>query len=773
MATLLLLDEKETILDLVYSSYDTEELQGLSPVQLQSLYENLRYTKLSIPQIKASMSYTCACPSLCDREEILDVLQEMDRRFFLAQDLQWEFALLDRQRKGAISKSEAKFLFQMVHGDFFSKYRFERLMQSRVVVDSDITFEEIEVELCNIPTHDWIDELLVEEEREKEERAFQRREAERKRKEMEEQQRREEEMKQQLEEEDRKMKMLLAKRKLEEEENQKKQEEEKKEEEVRKAQEEEMRKQREEELRIAEEEAKVKVAKEAELLKAKQLEEEKQKKEEQERVEVERERHRILEAEEEERMRVKEDEDKKLKEAEEERMKEEAEKERLRIEEEASKAAAMEVEKAQQKTERALQNWKKAKATGLKKIHQDRVQALHEAKARREAEEALMEEENAGAAEEQEEKAEEELQQAEAMLLQATTEEERKKAEAAREKAQKKALKNREKRLRLSLRAAVKQRFRPKIDATVVEAKDAEIPALNPDIEKAEKVSDSIKCGEELEDAMVKRNLSEMEGAVEKIKSKGYEKEHTVQLLDADKLMQKLRRLEKLKKEIMALDQRTISEIRSYKTPIPAIHEVMIATYIILGYKEKELKEWKFIQALLGRSGKEGLKRMCTTLDATKMDLNLATVADKKYLSKHDLGSITDVSAGAATFFVWSTAMIDEARSWNEDSEFRKKIEEKRRLEEEEAKRLQEEKENARASKKKKNTSAPRNAGEDKNARAVSTGKSSGSKPEKVKKEKGASSRAKTEVKGTPPASRKKSLTPAKSRARSSSPKAK
>lgn len=86
----------------------------------------------------------------------------------MAQDLQWEFALLDRQRKGAISKSEAKFLFQMVHGDFFSKYRFERLMQSRVVVDSDITFEEIEVELCNIPTHDWIDELLVEEEREKE-----------------------------------------------------------------------------------------------------------------------------------------------------------------------------------------------------------------------------------------------------------------------------------------------------------------------------------------------------------------------------------------------------------------------------------------------------------------------------------------------------------------------------------------------------------------------------------------------------------------------------
>lgn len=114
--------------------------------------------------------------------------------------------------------------------------------------------------------------------------------------------------------------------------------------------------------------------------------------------------------------------------------------------------------------------------------------------------------------------------------------------------------------------------------------------ALNPDIEVAEKVSDSLKCGEELEDAMVKRNLAEIEIAVKKIEKKGYEKDHVVALSDADKLKEKLKRLEKLRKEILALDQRTISEIRSYKTPIAAIHQVMIATYIMLGYNEKELK---------------------------------------------------------------------------------------------------------------------------------------------------------------------------------------
>jgi len=183
--------------------------------------------------------------------------------------------------------------------------------------------------------------------------------------------------------------------------------------------------------------------------------------------------------------------------------------------------------------------------------------------------------------------------------------------------------------------------------------------------------------------------LEGIESSVDKIKKKKYEEDHAERLLEADKLANKLRRLEKLKKDIMALDQRTISEIRSYKKPLPAIHDVMIATYVILGYKEKELKDWKYIQALLGRTGKEGLKRQCTTLDATTINQAAAALAESKYLKKHDLETVTDISAGAATFFVWSTAMIEENRSWHEDSEFREKLEEKKRQEAEEAKRLE------------------------------------------------------------------------------------
>ena len=66
------------------------------------------------------------------------------------------------------------------------------------------------------------------------------------------------------------------------------------------------------------------------------------------------------------------------------------------------------------------------------------------------------------------------------------------------------------------------------------------------------------------------------------------------------------------------------------------------------------------MQAFLGRTGKEGLKRQVTTLEPSKININTADYAEKTYLAKSDLDSIRDVSAGAATFFVWvSWELID------------------------------------------------------------------------------------------------------------------
>ena len=48
--------------------------------------------------------------------------------------------------------------------------------------------------------------------------------------------------------------------------------------------------------------------------------------------------------------------------------------------------------------------------------------------------------------------------------------------------------------------------------------------------------------------------------------------------------------MEIMKKKISGLRQSVISEIRSYNTPPEGVHSVMMATYILLGTRKKEVK---------------------------------------------------------------------------------------------------------------------------------------------------------------------------------------
>ena len=160
-------DDKEYVMDVIFNTYCSNKIQGLSPAELQRLYETIRPDGLSYRQIEASVSAVCETSTCCDKEDLIDVLQEMDRRYFLVNDLKWEFAMLDRKMKGSINEDDAKFLFKMVHGEFFSLRRWNKLLASRVATGSQISFAEIEVDLCDIPTMGWIEEVIEEEEEER------------------------------------------------------------------------------------------------------------------------------------------------------------------------------------------------------------------------------------------------------------------------------------------------------------------------------------------------------------------------------------------------------------------------------------------------------------------------------------------------------------------------------------------------------------------------------------------------------------------------------
>ncbi|CAC5398894.1 unnamed protein product [Mytilus coruscus] len=194
---------------------------------------------------------------------------------------------------------------------------------------------------------------------------------------------------------------------------------------------------------------------------------------------------------------------------------------------------------------------------------------------------------------------------------------------------------------------------------TINEFKTEKVEDKDMDLIKAEKLLKEITCRDDLKRAMTHRELEELSRAIETVKKHGFEVELSKELLEANQLLTRLKRLERIRHEILQLKQSTVAEIRSYQSPPQVVHTVMTSTFLLLGHKEKETKIWKTVQALVGKTGKEGLKRRCIECKPDKINVTDAKRA-QTLLEKYELDEIRDVSAGAATFYVWSITMIEE-----------------------------------------------------------------------------------------------------------------
>ncbi|XP_078702613.1 uncharacterized protein LOC144928284 [Branchiostoma floridae x Branchiostoma belcheri] len=121
------------------------------------------------------------------------------------------------------------------------------------------------------------------------------------------------------------------------------------------------------------------------------------------------------------------------------------------------------------------------------------------------------------------------------------------------------------------------------------------------------------------------------------------------QLHQADKIKQ----LEKLRREVLDASQVTISEIRNYNHPPQKVHQVMTATYLLLGVKERETEDWRNVQALMGHS----LTKKIQHINPSRVRLQTALRA-QEILNNFTPGQIRDVSAGAASFYHWAQGVI-------------------------------------------------------------------------------------------------------------------
>lgn len=151
--------ESEEVASLLSAYMETNgtTFERITATELQKIYHNIRPgNSISLRQVTAAIETVCFC-DLCLQDEVLDVLNEIDRRSFLMRDLEWEFEMLDREKRGTITEDQACFLLKAIHGKSAVK-KCENFLSSRPQPGSRVSLQEIEVLLCDSPELELSDE---------------------------------------------------------------------------------------------------------------------------------------------------------------------------------------------------------------------------------------------------------------------------------------------------------------------------------------------------------------------------------------------------------------------------------------------------------------------------------------------------------------------------------------------------------------------------------------------------------------------------------------
>ncbi|CAF0877672.1 unnamed protein product [Adineta steineri] len=159
--------------------------------------------------------------------------------------------------------------------------------------------------------------------------------------------------------------------------------------------------------------------------------------------------------------------------------------------------------------------------------------------------------------------------------------------------------------------------------------------------------------------AIEERTIPALEEAIQQVKDHNYLHRLKYECERALELLNRLMKIEHMKIRVLRLNQSTIAELHSYTKPPDEVYTVMRATFLLLGHTDKEIQDWTQIQNLLGRLGKDSVRRRCYELSPLNILVDKAHEA-KDILRNYDLIRVSEISIGLAAFYSWAVTMIEE-----------------------------------------------------------------------------------------------------------------
>ncbi|XP_062607669.1 lim and transglutaminase domain protein ltd-1-like [Saccostrea cucullata] len=179
------------------------------------------------------------------------------------------------------------------------------------------------------------------------------------------------------------------------------------------------------------------------------------------------------------------------------------------------------------------------------------------------------------------------------------------------------------------------------------------------DYTKASTRLEFLEVKQTLINAINRRNDPCLVRAISMARGSGYVHRLTTLVKQAEDLLAELRRLKGFQHPIPDLNKPIIAELMNYKSPLPMVHDVMIATFLLLGEKEEDLMIWEYIQNLMRKTGKKSLMNRFQKFNLADVPEEVKTKAQNIFM-RFTEDDVRKTSAGAASFFVWIQKVMKE-----------------------------------------------------------------------------------------------------------------
>ena len=166
-----------------------------------------------------------------------------------------------------------------------------------------------------------------------------------------------------------------------------------------------------------------------------------------------------------------------------------------------------------------------------------------------------------------------------------------------------------------------------------------------------------------LQTAIAGKNMKKLEKAIADVEDNDVVDDLADLHKQATTMFKQLKK-EKIKKNIQELKRPLIAELKSMSSPPVDVHRAMTAAFLLMGENLKDLKKWSNIVILLGKMGKEAVKRRVMELKIEDVTENMVATAEKQILGLTS-GEVYVVNQAASYFYDWADMICVERKQLN------------------------------------------------------------------------------------------------------------